>query len=303
MKKLLYKPCFGTKEEYLDYKFVPQNNLIRRISSHFINTNIRPQLILQIPQNDLIQRISHFFNTNIRSQLIKNTKNTSSKLFNEENTYTKQLYVVPLPDFTVYPDDAIESPNNNLVIKLFNQIFLPRSYVTRKDNQFSPFLNFIKENENEILYDNPAIEACINSKWSVARRYFLQRFIMFLVFSIIFALHNYIIKVDVDSKYIIYLRIFFFYIGYRFIAIEIIQCIYEKKKYVNLYNAFDLVSIFIPMYSIIMNIYTSEKWIPLIKSDSKLDGLHKDTQNLYISQAFAVLILWLQFVSNYTLIA
>jgi hypothetical protein len=95
LKELFYKPCFGTKEEYLDYKFVPQNNLIQRISSHLFNTDIRPQLV----------------------------KNTSSKLPNEENAHEIKLYVVSLPDFTVYPDDAIESPNNNLIINLLNGFF------------------------------------------------------------------------------------------------------------------------------------------------------------------------------------
>jgi hypothetical protein len=31
--------------------------------------------------------------------------------------------------------------------------------VTRKNDQLSPFLRFIKENDDETLYDNPAIEA------------------------------------------------------------------------------------------------------------------------------------------------
>jgi hypothetical protein len=52
-----------------------------------------------------------------------------------------------------------------------------------------------------------------------------------------------------------------------------------------------------------MQIIANNKWFPYSKIVSDLYGFNIDMQRLYILQAFAVLILWLQFVSNYTLIA
>src|SRR4051794_37936514 len=83
-----------------------------------------------------------------------------------------QVYIVPLPDFTVYPEkiNVEQEKYWKIFLKLLKLLFWPRGHIHQgtKEKQekvnLSPFMKMLrkdlKENSAEI-YDNPSIAAVI----------------------------------------------------------------------------------------------------------------------------------------------
>ncbi len=163
----------------MDPKFVPQNTLKKKYDSEVYSLDVKPRLLKKQTKSSLWYTFNIF--------RVKNLK--KSKVTDEETTQVTTLRVVPLPDFTVYPTNMTDRTHNNWMIplKLVKIFFWPRGYLIRNDDQRSPFLKLIRTNENEFLYDNPAMEACINFKWSAAKNHFIRHFLLFIVFSLAFA--------------------------------------------------------------------------------------------------------------------
>jgi hypothetical protein len=233
--------------------------------------NIKPQLLEK--QNSSWWNVKSIMKNNIKYKL--------SKIDDSKNTYyeTTALRVVPLPDFTIYPANIIK-PQDNLFINMLKIFFWRKNYLNLSDDQCSPFLKFLYKEENEILYDNPAIEACIEFKWMTSRNHFLWRLLTFIIFSVIVYISD---KFYVDYKITILILVVFFYLGYHFLVIEIAQFINEgRKKYLNIYNVFDVGSIIISIVAVI-------SWITI--------STDKQIVPYMILSSFAVLTLCIEFVS------
>ncbi|CAI2196057.1 1493_t:CDS:2, partial [Funneliformis geosporum] len=279
LKELLYKPCFGSKEEYVDSKFVNQSKLKYGYRSGICSLNVRPRLLILNKNMSFMSSLWNKFKSNI---------NWRSKETDEEISHVTTLRVVPLPDFTIYPTNATDITYNNstLLLKLIKLIFWPRVYLVHNEKKFSPFLNLIRKNASRNVYefyDNPAMEACIDFKWEAARAYFLRHLLLFIVFSITFALNTGIILDDQAISYYSSL-IISFYLGYYLLAMEIAQLYHERMKYFGIYNFLDLASISLALVTIINTYFLNI-------------GEEDEYQNkeIIIPQAFAVLLLWLEF--------
>ncbi|CAI2166361.1 3775_t:CDS:2 [Funneliformis geosporum] len=334
LKELFYKPCFGSKEEWVDSKFVSPSKLKKGYKSEICSLNVRPRLLLKQNDHSLWRifktkylegskvsegnasnadeistsatdekktQVTVELNTPATDEENKqatveintpatdeenNTQATDEKGTDEKSIKDKKITrvtavrVVPLPDFIVYPThvtDVTDKTHDNWIIlfKLIKLIFWPRRYLIHDKDHFSPFLELLSNSKNEHLYDNPAMEACIDFKWGAARNRFLRFFVMFIVFSFTFAL---ITGLNKDSAFTKVLLALFFYIGIYLLATEFVQFKHEGLRYFSIYNILDVASIILALITMI----------------NYLSGFVVEIEKAIIMKAFAVLLLWLE---------
>ncbi|CAI2164382.1 16680_t:CDS:10 [Funneliformis geosporum] len=300
LKELLYKPCFGSKEEHVDSKFVCQIKLEKGYKSEICSLNVKPRLLLK--NWSILKRWSFWKHWSIWklkpiSSIFEgwSSWNKSISNENENNAQIATLRLVPLPDFTVYPANAdikINTSRYKILLGFISLIFIPRRHHYNSKDDFSSFISLIKNNdctELEKLCDNPAMEACIDFKWNAAKNYFYRHLLLFMAFSFMFALVSGIIP-DVDSsdRMRSLFSLLFFYLGYYLLAKEMIQLFHDGWwGYKSIYHFFDVVSIIIAIaaiYSILqIRIFFNDESVNVSKV-------------IVILQAFAVLILWFELI-------
>jgi hypothetical protein len=208
-----------------------------------------------------------------------------------------QVYIVPLPDFTVYPEKIDEKQVKFRVtlFKLIKLLFWPRGHIETKNKKgkenLSPFMKMIrkdlKENSAEI-YDNPSIAAVIDFKWNAAKNYFLRHALTYVIFAFIFAILTNAIKDSENrldkpqnsftSVVKILLQILLFWLGFYLLNTERIQLKYNGwKRYVSVFNFFDLVSVIMPLAVVIVKTVVNH-----------------ETRDIKIFSSFAILTVWLE---------
>ncbi|RHZ85969.1 hypothetical protein Glove_57g94 [Diversispora epigaea] len=212
-------------------------------------------------------------------------------LFTRTETSHKdhKVYIVPLPDFTVYPDqdpepDGLEDRSENyskyfwFLFTLFRISLLPRRKVIKNTKKMSPFLRVINEEKSYEIYQTPTIMAVLDFKWSAARRYFIRHFVMYIFYAI-----SFLIAVIPYSDAILKISLFvYFYTGWYLIATEIVQLLREGcRRYINIYYMFDLGSLLLPLAN-----------MAFILHDRKVFVLQNKVSNSIL--AFTVLVMWLQ---------
>src|SRR5215469_14615296 len=79
-----------------------------------------------------------------------------------------QVYMVPLPDFTVHPDNFEDKRVENWKIpfKFLKLAFWPRGHTLKKEDKLSSFLRMIRDENSAESYDNPSMAAVIDFKWN-----------------------------------------------------------------------------------------------------------------------------------------
>ena len=153
--------------------------------------------------------------------------------------------VVPLPDFFVYPhgikDEKLHS--TKLAKNLLKLIFLPRGYVISHESDYSSFLRVIREKRNELMYDNPSLEACIKFKFSSARSYYIRHLVQYFCFALVISLPIGLVfppptvTINFSPKtftpfFLLFLLILYF--TYYLLAAEVRQVKQDKiKRYLN----------------------------------------------------------------------
>ncbi|CAB4389940.1 unnamed protein product [Rhizophagus irregularis] len=119
------------------------------------------------------------------------------KVENYDNVLGKlplALRVVTLPGFTIndipkVPKVPKEYSRKKIILNIFLFLFIPRSYKIRPNdkNKLSPFSRMVLYENNDDIYNNPAIEVIIDFYWKQATSFnFL--FMPFVSFSIIFSI-------------------------------------------------------------------------------------------------------------------
>ncbi|PKB99384.1 hypothetical protein RhiirA5_403639 [Rhizophagus irregularis] len=93
IKEMFYKPCFGAKEEYLDPIFINQKELKRGYNRSVYALNVKPGLIQKQEQKSWWKKVK-----SVRPSFKRNKEGKPEEL------PVTNLRVVPLPDFTVYPE-------------------------------------------------------------------------------------------------------------------------------------------------------------------------------------------------------
>ncbi|CAB4441109.1 unnamed protein product [Rhizophagus irregularis] len=151
------------------------------------------------------------------------------KVENYDNVLGKSplaLRVVPLPGFTI---------NDNIVIR------------PNDKNKLSPFSRMVLYENNDDIYNNPAIEVIIDFYWKQAKNFMYFLFLRFLIYAICFMLVSWAYlshSTIIDHNFLLMLIIVFYYLALCQLITEVIQFHYRGlKKYSEIYNFFDIVSI------------------------------------------------------------
>ncbi|CAH1764468.1 3623_t:CDS:2 [Entrophospora sp. SA101] len=327
LKELFYKPCFGVKEVLIDQCFVDPYELRKGEHEAVYPLSARPRLIQNVTKKpSLMERFSNFnlFKSGYEAKRYMENSNELGQM--------TSVHVVPLPDFLLYPngikDKKLET--KSLFLKLLKLLIWPREYVIKKEEDSSAFLQVIKHNGNELIFDNPSLEACIKYKYPPAKIFYARQLLLYIAFSISIIYHlgvttfsnNNFAKPDDAREYAnlfyspvknTYVFIIVLYFGYYLLAIEFIQVRQEKiQRYFSLFNFIDIISIVVPFATSIGNyiiaIFSYAESINFINQgndDSQAledfltarFDLVKINRYAIIINSFVVLIIWLQAVT------
>ncbi|CAG8546633.1 685_t:CDS:2 [Diversispora eburnea] len=209
---LFKKPCFGITEAY-----TPPLHINPYDQKKGNNAAVIHSLVVK-------PRLASKFNNNLRFFL--------ENLFTRFRTSRtdRKVYIVPLPDFTVYPNPKGHESFSKyfwFLFTFFRIFFWPRRKVINNTKEMSPFLRVIHEEKEKgyKIYQTPTIMAVLDFKWSAVRRYFIHSNIIFTI------------------SLFVYL-----YTGWYLIVTEIVQLKREGwYRYINIYNMFDLGSVLFPL--------------------------------------------------------
>ncbi|CAG8455263.1 11419_t:CDS:2 [Acaulospora morrowiae] len=260
VRELFRKPCFGTIEAYAPSLNINRHDQIRGNRTdnlHVINVN--PQLARKPPITTLT-KMSAFFSRQVARMKKVFLINPSGVVI--EPTYNdRKVYMVPLPNFTVYPKSSAnqESSYYSMSFKILRSLFWPRKRIIRNVKEMSPFLRVIFEDESTDLHRTPSIKAITSYKWRDARNYFLRNVSLYVLFGISFGVRsiNYAINVNLTNSLfstapgdivISAFNLLFLYTGWHLVANELIQLKQEGlQRYLDIYNIFDLGSVVLPL--------------------------------------------------------
>jgi hypothetical protein len=213
--------------------------------------------------------------------------------------------MVPLPDFTVYPEKFEDKREEywKIPLKFLKLLFWPRGHVLRKKSHMSPFLRMIREDNSAEIYDNPSMAAVIDFKWKAARNHFLRHGLIYVVYALLFALINGAIK-GADDKitsdlWAFILIVLFYWLGFYLLNTERIQLKYEGwRRYFGLYNFFDLFSVIFPLVMTTIGAYYAiiapDETDPESLTQEQIDKVKNDDQVVTIFNSFAILVMWLE---------
>ncbi|CAG8564581.1 6458_t:CDS:2, partial [Cetraspora pellucida] len=223
--------------------------------------NVKPQLV-RITKSSLWSR----FKGKIFSQWSTTVNYVIPNNSTMQNLNDKKVFMVPLPDFTVYPSNTNNHSQRFLITlwKFIKIILYPRTRIISKED-YSPFLRVIDNEDDTKVYNCPSIIAATNLKWINARKYFLRHFVTYLIFIISFGVSaaDYTTHTVANSELfmshkdaiLIVADSISLYIAYYLFMAEMFQLKRETfYRYANIYNFFDLVSVILPMSIIISRI-------------------------------------------------
>ncbi|CAB5389622.1 unnamed protein product [Rhizophagus irregularis] len=227
----------------------------------------------------------------------KNLKNKFKEYRNFEKS-PLALRVVPFPGFTIN-NIKRGKKNYNLFETILNRltsILIPRRNQIKwnETNKLSPFSRMVLCENNDDIYDNPAIEAVIDFRWQKAKMFLYSLCFRFLIFAICFILVS-LSYLDrsfiVNGKFLLVLIIVFYYLAiYRFI-IEVKQIRYRglKKYFFDLLDIVDMISIILPVTVMSIMLYDFQL------SDGF--GISEETgSKLVVEISFSIFLIWIQFI-------
>ncbi|CAI2169996.1 14158_t:CDS:10 [Funneliformis geosporum] len=187
VSELFYKRCMEGIEisniiEYTD--IVPKNfQVALKIKQDFLAFNPISKLISRSKQKISFKCLGDKIELGLKKLYVK--------IFaNEHENYIPTVNMVPLYNFTVNnTPHKREIDDKSFIIKLLRLLFIPRSFAVKNSDSrlLSPFVQVIRLEKNDDIFNNPVMEAVINYKWRPARKYFLQLFFIYIVFATCFA--------------------------------------------------------------------------------------------------------------------
>ncbi|CAI2165825.1 1963_t:CDS:2, partial [Funneliformis geosporum] len=288
VKELFQKPCFGANEVYLEKSSIRNSDMTKSSykNIHALNVNL-----------SLIKREKYNFLQRIVTQGKQSGKEKISNLVNKEfatPSLINQVYMVPLPDFTVYPEGIDDKREEywKIPFKLIKLLIWPRGHIIRREEKLSPFLRMIRNDNSAAIYDNPSIAAVIDFKWNAARKYFLRHVFVYFAFALTYALITSAIKGSnrVIAKVEAYLNVysflaymFFYWLGFYILNTERVQLKYDGwKRYLSVYNFFDLFSVILPLIT------------ATLQSSGMVENNPHIYRNFTILNSFTILTMWME---------
>ncbi|CAB4421717.1 unnamed protein product [Rhizophagus irregularis] len=205
------------------------------------------------------------------------------------------LQMVPFPGFTA--NRISGSAHSIFSFKGFLFLFIPRLYRVRYVERFrklSPFSKMIIFENNDDIYDNPAIEAVIDFRWRKAKHYIYSLFLRFLIFAtcFIFISWAYLIHGNIVNGYfLLVLIIIFYYLAIYQILTEIIQLDYRrfKKYFFDLLTIFDIISIILSFS--VMLIMNAE-----FQLSNGFESVKETDPSLVVGISFSIFLIWIKFI-------
>ncbi|GBC02578.1 hypothetical protein RclHR1_00470008 [Rhizophagus clarus] len=314
-KDLFSKPIFGTKEIHLDESHINPDDLpvgkLKYVKAFDPNTRLEPKGELMnlhsVRKFKILQPIANIIDKSKTSithnQRLSALQKVIPGLGRGDSSALVALRLVPLPDFTVYPEGTKNQELNlrSLPFQLLRILLWPRGYAIRKESKLSPFLRVIRKDKDGIVLDNPAIEAVIDFKWEYARSHFLRHALLFVCYAILFAILTGAVKNsfvsanvhsnannegDIHIRAIVKVMIFLlYYLGYYLLASEIVQCYHEGwRRYISVYNFFDLASIIMPLATYAVT------WVRESRGKVPINQLQQST----VATSLTILVLWIE---------
>jgi hypothetical protein len=219
------------------------------------------------------------------------------------------LRIVPLPDFTTNSNRKKlkhKYKKTKSILNIFWMIFIPLWYKLNPrwfkwfnpdendENKLSPFSRMILYENNDDIYDNPAIQAIIDFRWKRATDSFFSLSLRFLIFASCFTLTSWSYLDDnknINEKGLIASIFIFYYMALYLFVTEILQLYYRgpRKYFKNFYNYFDVISIVLPV--IAMSVLLKN-----FKFSTGFESVDPDDTRLTALISFSNFILWIQFV-------
>ncbi|GES91142.1 hypothetical protein GLOIN_2v1471210 [Rhizophagus clarus] len=272
VKELFQKPCFGSNEVCLEHF---SNKVIKDIIKKN-NKNIHA-----IKVDTSLSKRENGGNF-LRKLLFQSKQRMFSNITRTKSVSTpNQIYMVPLPDFTLYPEGIDDKRKGcwMIFLKFLKLLFWPRGHVIKKEEKMSPFLRMILNENSAEIYDNPSIAAIIDFKWNLARGYYFRQILLYLIFAVNFALivraidgvdsSSILFSIMKSANYenrgliLVFYQIYrigkiisFYLIGGYLLNTERIQLKYVGwKRYFNFYNFFDLFSVILPLIFLSIYVY------------------------------------------------
>ncbi|GES84536.1 hypothetical protein GLOIN_2v1769895 [Rhizophagus clarus] len=295
-RKLFFKECFANQDHFSAHD---SNEIIPTVYQKRRNHDIKFRAFRPIVK--LESDKYEWYDCWIRKppKRFKNYIITTFENFdNDLGKSPLALRVVPLPGFTInnFKRKKIEHDWIKIIRNLILFIFLPRLYQIKRNERIklSPFSRMVLYENNDDIYDNPAIEAVINFRWQRAKNFLIFLFLRFLILAICFALISWSYLnhgTVINGNFLFTLIIIFYYLAIYQIATEVVQFFYRGLKIylVDIFNFFDIVSIVISV--VVMSI--------MLKDFQFSDGFGSVKEidiNLIVGISFSVFLLWIEFI-------
>ncbi|CAG8578963.1 9425_t:CDS:2, partial [Acaulospora morrowiae] len=302
---LFYKDCFAGQEINVNSKtwgLLSQEYLIGCGKSKSIKA-LRPYYLRHhyTKSSIIIRFLIHL--VNLWRWVTKNFIDMFGNLFQDwtrDNVSSDiSLRLVPLPKFIQEYGD--QSENNETITgkktlgQILRSIIIPQGY-GKSSECMSPLIKTLKHvSLDTTILDNPAMEAVINYKWQEARNYFQSLFFIFLVYAACFGIVSwaYITHVSATGVYrnlMVFVIALFYYLAYYLFVVEVQQfLLHGIRKYFNIFNFFDLISLVAPV--VVMSIMVSTSF-----QFEDAFGSVTSKRDLVISISFSVLTLWAEFI-------
>ncbi|CAG8549358.1 11986_t:CDS:2 [Funneliformis mosseae] len=286
VKELFLKPCFGSNEIYLDKSEINIEDIINSDHKNIHALSIEIGLVKR--NND-----SFFISRNEPSNRPPKTK-TSKNIRKID-----QVYMVPLPDFTVFPDGIHDKRRFwSIPIVLLKLLFWPRNHIIEQEGKLSPFLRMIRNDYTTEIYDNPSIAAVIDYKWNVARTYFVRQALTYLAFGLSYTILSNTMEQFVRPQipnYIIALVVLFYWLGFYLLNTERVQLKYVGwRRYFSVYNFFDLFSVILPFTAASIQLYYNLSDYFRYKTNAITSYFELDPEMFTIFDSFTILTIWLE---------
>ncbi|PKC01166.1 hypothetical protein RhiirA5_427142 [Rhizophagus irregularis] len=253
--------------------------------------------------HDSLEVLEESYNKNFNAFGIVKLKSESLKHKKFKLIESPLLRIIPLPSFI---KSSIKKKKEkydffNQILNIILFLLIPRWYKINQKEKFrlSPFSRMLLCG-NDVIYDNPAIEAVINFRWKKARNYFFSLFLRFLVFAICFGLiswaylnHNTII----NQNFLFLLIILFYYLAIYLLITDFLKFLYLGYKiYLNrIYYIFGVISIIFAV--IIMSIIIQD-----FRFSDGFGSVVEINTGLIVGISFSIFLIWIELIFYFRLI-
>ncbi|GBC18478.2 hypothetical protein GLOIN_2v1846762 [Rhizophagus irregularis DAOM 181602=DAOM 197198] len=294
--KKLFVRCFA---DQCDFSSQDPDEIIPKeyLESHNSDNKFRAfRTMVKLLKSDKCDKYK-WYNDWIRAKLIS----FKTKIFKNYGSFEKSplaLRVVPFPGFTINSIKKQKREYNffEFISNIILFLFIPRWHRVNRDesNKLSPFSRMIMNENNDDIYDNPAIEAVINFRWQQTKIVMYSFCLRFLIFAICFMLISlaYLKHGNIINGNISFTLIFiFYYLAFYQLCTEVSRCLYRgfKKFFGDLLNIFDIIYI-------ILSVSVMSIMLKNFQLSNGFENVEETDSRLVVGISFSVFLIWVKFI-------